>query len=114
LAFYDEPIKKYPIITDKREYQVKIKPHHNWDGLTAIVYKVNHGFHFHKFRDVSIFNETVVNMHSDDFLSKYKYNLVQLAKDAVNDYEEWETQENQDIAKLEQSVNEFETWNGKV
>lgn len=114
MAFYDEPIKKYPVTTQKRNYKVKIVPDYNWCGLSAIVYKENKGFHLHKFRNVSVYDYTVADIARLDFQNKYKYDLIRLSEDAVKDYEDWEDKELKEIDNMEKAVDDFNDWNGKV
>lgn len=105
-------LEKYPVTTDRQEYKVKVsEERHSYFGkyLLARVYMLGKSKILKKDKWKMV-NEYCVDRDNATYIGRY----VELAKAAVQDYEDWvKEQERKQNAHIN-GVTEWNSWDGKV
>jgi hypothetical protein len=106
-------ITKYPVIGRNNKYLVKVYVEDylfNTRWICNVYLKNDHRslFNLRKFCKVNSY------VTKEEDFAKYANNLILLAKEAVNDYEDWLQEEHERDMKFNRSKIEFKRWDGIV
>lgn len=105
-------LEKYPVTTDRQKYRVTITSFESFyeDYYKATVYVKRKSKLFKTDKWIKVSSTTKESYHVDSTENGF----VELAKEAVIDYEKWLTEQEEIDLKFEKNKEQFSQWDGDM